>query len=580
MRNAVRLTSALGLLTVLLAIQPAVGRADCPQTGTNQICYDRPAVDKAVTDTGYTFPAGSHVTIQANGCEQTGGSGDTWKRYVNPDPPNGSSFYGLAGIYPTTHGGPTTLGLTRISSIQGHVYRPTTQSYLQVGFKDDDYDDNGYDSHDDGDNGQCAPGGSWGYGGPAYILLTITPNAAPSVTATQPAAYVSGLTTFTGSGSDADGDTPTYHFLVDGGEVSGALTGTSFAWDSTSVSDGQHSVALEGSDPYTSATSTARTFHVDNTSPTVAITNGPSNQTFGPGSTETWTFAAGDGAGSGIQGVLCRVDNAPVTCRSASSHSVSNLSNGPHTFSVQATDKVGHSSNVDSRTFAIDATPPETTITSGPTEGASTTDASVSFAFASSEPGSTFECRLSPIKPDFAPCASADLQTGLAPGAYAFEVRAADAFANLDATPAVRHFRIAEKPAGTPPSQQPAPPPAGGGGGNTVPAGTTPTTALSKLKLPATIRYAYRSALKLTKLQVRHVPRGSTLRVTCKGRGCPKALKHAYVKRHVHGTVSLSRFIKHRFRAGVKLTFRISNPGWRTTVKTLRFRAGRAPLVN
>jgi hypothetical protein len=217
----------------------------------------------------------------------------------------------------------------------------------------------------------------------------------------------------------------------------------------------------------------------------------------------------------------------------------------------------------------------------------------VAFAFASSEAGSTFECQVyldqpAPLKPGFAPC-DADLATSLSPGAYVFEVRAADAFGNLDPTPAVRHFRITEQPDATPPAQQPPPssssqpPPPSGGGGPTGPtgsAGPSATPAPAKLKLPATIRYAYRSALKLTKLQVRHVPRGSTLRVTCKGHGCPKALKHAYVKRHVHGTISLARFITHRFRAGVRLTLRISNPEWRTTVKTLRFRAGRAPLVN
>ena len=63
MRHVVRLSIALGLLTGLLALHPAVGRADCPPLGANQICLDRPAVDQHVTNTTRTFPAGSHVKI-------------------------------------------------------------------------------------------------------------------------------------------------------------------------------------------------------------------------------------------------------------------------------------------------------------------------------------------------------------------------------------------------------------------------------------------------------------------------------------------------------------------------------------
>src|SRR5262249_21879466 len=161
-------------------------------------------------------------------------------------------------------------------------------------------------------NGQCAwdftgpitgdayYNSAFGYSGPAYILLTVDPNAAPVPTAGQPHAYVSGTTTLTGSASDADADPLTYQFLIDGHAVPGA-SGTSFDWNSASVADGAHTVAFAASDPYTSKTSSALSFRVDNTSPTVAISNGPGNQTFGPGSTQTWTFSAGDGSGSGIQ---------------------------------------------------------------------------------------------------------------------------------------------------------------------------------------------------------------------------------------------------------------------------------------
>ena len=79
-----------------------------------------------------------------------------------------------------------------------------------------------------------------------------------------------------------------------------------------------------------------------------------------------------------------------------------------------------------------DTTPPETKISSGPS--ATVVTSSATFAFTSSEPGSTFECSLDGAA--FAPCSSPDEQTGLGDGAHAFEVRAIDASGNADPTAA------------------------------------------------------------------------------------------------------------------------------------------------
>lgn len=86
---------------------------------------------------------------------------------------------------------------------------------------------------------------------------------------------------------------------------------------------------------------------------------------------------------------------------------------------------------------AGDTTPPQTTITSGPTGNIKTTTAT--FAFTSSEGSSTFECRLGST---WTPCSSPKTYTGLAPGTYRFEVRARDAAGNLDPTPATRTFKV------------------------------------------------------------------------------------------------------------------------------------------
>ena len=82
--------------------------------------------------------------------------------------------------------------------------------------------------------------------------------------------------------------------------------------------------------------------------------------------------------------------------------------------------------------------PPETTINSGPsgTVGSS----SASFAFSSSEAGSSFECSLDGAL--YKPCTSPQSYAGLADGSHNFSVRATDAAGNADPTPASRTWTV------------------------------------------------------------------------------------------------------------------------------------------
>ena len=84
-----------------------------------------------------------------------------------------------------------------------------------------------------------------------------------------------------------------------------------------------------------------------------------------------------------------------------------------------------------------DVTPPQTTITSGPTGG--TPNPTATFTFTSNEAGS-FECQLD--QGPFTPCTSPKTYPGLSAGAHSFQVRASDLAGNADPTPDYRAFQV------------------------------------------------------------------------------------------------------------------------------------------
>jgi hypothetical protein len=95
-----------------------------------------------------------------------------------------------------------------------------------------------------------------------------------------------------------------------------------------------------------------------------------------------------------------------------------------------------------------DSTPPDTTITSGPSGTVATS--AVTFEFSSSEAGSSFECRLDGAA--WAKCASPRDQSRLANGSHTFDVRATDAAANADPSPATRTWMVAVTTSPEPPT--------------------------------------------------------------------------------------------------------------------------------
>jgi hypothetical protein len=100
---------------------------------------------------------------------------------------------------------------------------------------------------------------------------------------------------------------------------------------------------------------------------------------------------------------------------------------------VRATDAAGNTDATPaSYGWTIDLSAPDTSITSQPSSPTNVTSAS--FSFASTKPGSTFECQLD--SGGFAACTSPKLYTGLAAGSHTVDVRATDTVGNTDPTPA------------------------------------------------------------------------------------------------------------------------------------------------
>ena len=164
----------------------------------------------------------------------------------------------------------------------------------------------------------------------------------------------------------------------------------------------------------------------DTTVPDTTITASPTNPA--ASSSATFSFSSSK-LGSSF---ACALDSATfVPCTSPATYT--GIADGSHTFEVRATDAVGTDATPASFTWTVDATPPDTTITSTPT--AVTNATSASFGFTATESPATFECSLDAAP--FAGCTSPNAYPGpLAEGSHTFAVRATDSLGNTGASPA------------------------------------------------------------------------------------------------------------------------------------------------
>ena len=214
------------------------------------------------------------------------------------------------------------------------------------------------------------------------------------------------------------------------------------------LADGPHRFQVRATDPAgnTDQSPASREFEVDSAPvdtqpPNTTIDSGPSGTT--NNAWPSFGFSSSE-VGSSFE---CELDGSGFSpCSSPRSYS--NLPDGPHTFSVRATDQANNTDpSPASRSFTVDTTAPQTTINSGP-QG-STDDASPSFGFSSSEGGSSFECELDGS--GFSPCSSPRSYSNLPDGPHTFRVRATDPAGNTDQSPESREFEVDSAPVDTQP---------------------------------------------------------------------------------------------------------------------------------
>jgi hypothetical protein len=172
----------------------------------------------------------------------------------------------------------------------------------------------------------------------------------------------------------------------------------------------------------------------DVTPPTTVITGGPSGPT--NDNTPVFTFRSGPDVTfeCELDGSVFQHCTSPVT--------TTPLPDGGHTFSVRATDEVFNvEASPPRRTFTVDTRAPDSAFTKTPAKRLY--KPRVKFKFRSTEPGSTFQCRLDNLP--WRSCRSPFRWT-VKLGKHRLAVRAVDAAGNQDRSPVRYSFKRIPRP--------------------------------------------------------------------------------------------------------------------------------------
>jgi hypothetical protein len=199
------------------------------------------------------------------------------------------------------------------------------------------------------------------------------------------------------------------------------------------LEDGSHSLLITATDQVGNSGQQAVSFEIDTKAPSPAITESPPALSNDP--RPSFAFLAGEPVS-----FVCSIDGeVPEPC--ASPFEVSyRLADGSHGFEVVATDLAGNSGRA-TATFAIDATPPQTFISSHPRKFIRASKRGIIgvLRFRANESNVVLACKIDRGLWHF--CRTR-IRRRFKPGRHTITVKAQDEAGNVDPTPAVYRFVV------------------------------------------------------------------------------------------------------------------------------------------
>jgi len=187
--------------------------------------------------------------------------------------------------------------------------------------------------------------------------ITVKDKTAPTVSISAPSdgARVSGTIAIIGSAQDPNGGmVAKVEVSIDSGnwEIATGTSSWSFNWNTSSVSDGAHTIQARATDlSGNTAVSAIITVNVDNTPPNLVVTSHSDGDYVKGNTVVTISGTATDPNGGTVSWVDVQIDNrnwdtASGTTNWSYNWNTSNESGGPHTVKVRASDSFGSTTTV------------------------------------------------------------------------------------------------------------------------------------------------------------------------------------------------------------------------------------------